>query len=55
MPGPLEVARTRPTSAAEVREPLSRLGDTPFELAAATVDLPDPVLVPRSVLNDLRR
>jgi putative protease len=54
-PGPLEVARKRPTSAEEVREQLARLGDTPFELTGLTVELPDPVLLPRSVLNDLRR
>jgi putative protease len=54
-PGPLEVARQRPTTAAEVREQLARLGDTPFELADVAVALPDGVLVPRSVLNDLRR
>ena len=54
-PGPLEVAVKRPTTAAEVREQLARLGDTPFELADVTVELPAGVLVPRSVLNDLRR
>jgi putative protease len=54
-PGPLELATKRPTSADEVREQLARLGDTPFELAGVTVDLPEAVLVPRSVLNDLRR
>src|SRR5207248_823620 len=32
-----------------------RLGDTPFELGELAVELPDPVMVPRSVLNDLRR
>jgi putative protease len=53
--GPLELARTRPTSADEVREQVARLGDTPFELGELTVELPDPVMVPRSVLNDLRR
>jgi putative protease len=54
-PGPLEVARKQPTSAEEVREQLSRLGDTPFELGEIAVELPASVLVPRSVLNDLRR
>ncbi|MBA4062750.1 MAG: peptidase U32 [Isosphaera sp.] len=54
-PGPLEVAAKRPTSADEVREQLSRLGDTPFELGDLAVGLPAGVLVPRSVLNDLRR
>jgi putative protease len=54
-PGPLELARKRPTSADEVREQVARLGDTPFELGDLAVELPDPVMVPRSVLNDLRR
>jgi putative protease len=54
-PGPLEVARTRPTTAEEIREPLARLGDTPFELGELTVELAGPVMVPKSVLNDLRR
>ncbi|QJW95890.1 U32 family peptidase [Frigoriglobus tundricola] len=53
--GPLERARKQPTSAAELREQLSRLGDTPFELGALEVALPAGVMVPRSVLNDLRR
>jgi putative protease len=54
-PGPLELARNRPTTADEIREQLARLGDTPFELGELAVDLADSVMVPRSVLNDLRR
>ncbi len=54
-PGPLELARKQPTSKDEVREQLSRLGDTPFELGAVAMELPPGVMVPRSVLNDLRR
>jgi U32 family peptidase len=54
-PGPLEPARKRPTTAEEVREQLGRLGDTPFELGELPVELPASVMVPRSVLNDLRR
>lgn len=54
-PGPLEAARKQPTSADDVREQLSRLGDTPFELGELRCDLPANALVPRSVLNDLRR
>jgi putative protease len=54
-PGPLEPARTRATTTADIREQLSRLGDTPFELGDLTVALPDGVMVPKSVLNDLRR
>jgi putative protease len=54
-PGPLEAAQKRPTSADEVREQLARLGDTPFELGAVSVEFPANAMVPRSVLNDLRR
>ena len=54
-PGPLEVATKRATSLKEIREQLARLGDTPFELADVRVEVPSGVLVPRSVLNDLRR
>jgi putative protease len=31
------------------------LGDTPFELGELVLELPDAVMIPRSVLNDLRR
>ena len=37
------------------REQLGRLGGTPFELGQVTLDVADPVMVPKSVLNDLRR
>ncbi|AMV23378.1 putative protease YhbU precursor [Gemmata sp. SH-PL17] len=53
--GPLELARKQPTSEAEIRDQLARLGDTPFELGTVAVELPAGVMVPRSVLNDLRR
>ncbi len=54
-PGPLEAARTRPTTAEQAREPLARLGDTPFELGTLTLDTPADAMLPKSVLNDLRR
>jgi putative protease len=54
-PGPLELATKRPTPADEIRLQLARLGDTPFELGELTIELPAGVLVPRSVLNALRR
>ncbi|QDU18818.1 putative protease YhbU precursor [Urbifossiella limnaea] len=54
-PGPLEAAAKRPATADELRDQLGRLGDTPFELGALAAELPDAVMVPRSVLNDLRR
>jgi putative protease len=54
-PGPLELARKHPTTADELRVQLDRLGETPLTLGNVTVELPDAVLVPRSVLNELRR
>jgi putative protease len=53
--GPLERAQKHPPTPEGLREALGRLGETPFELDGLTTDLPDPVLVPKSVLNDLRR
>jgi U32 family peptidase len=54
-PGPLENARRHALGEALVREQLGRLGDTPFELAAIELDLPEAVMAPKSVLNELRR
>jgi putative protease len=54
-PGPIEPARKHPLTADALREQLGRLGDTPFELAGVESRLPADVMVPRSVLNDLRR
>jgi putative protease len=54
-PGPIELARKHALTAEESREQLGRLGDTPFELAEIENRLPANVMVPRSVLNDLRR
>ena len=54
-PGPLERAVKHPVTVELLREQLGRLGETPFTLAGVEVDLPEPVLVPKSVLNDLRR
>src|SRR5205814_4998922 len=52
---PLEEARKHPATAEWLRESFDRLGDTPFELATLTAYLGGSVLVPKSVLNDLRR
>jgi putative protease len=52
---PLELARKHPATLESVREQLSRLGDTPFELAELTATALDPVMIPKSLLNDLRR
>src|SRR5207248_3180988 len=38
-----------------IREQVGRLGDTPFELRDLTCDLAGGPMVPKSVLNDLRR
>ena len=54
-PGPLQVPLKHALDEATVREQFGRLVETPFELGAITLDLPEPVMVPKSVLNDLRR
>ncbi len=53
--GPLERAVKHPLTVEVIRAQLGRLGETPFALAEVAVDLPEPVMVPKSVLNDLRR
>ena len=52
---PLNPARNRPLSPESLREQLGRLGGTPFHLGELTVDLPQPVILPVSELNRLRR
>jgi U32 family peptidase len=54
-PGQLQRAEKHPVSVELLREQLGRLGETPFALAGVETELPEPVLVPKSVLNDLRR
>ena len=54
-PGPLETARKHPTTVEALRELLSRLGETPFELAGIENRLPIDAILPKSVVNDLRR
>ena len=55
-PGPLAKAEKFPVTLDILREQLGRLGDTPFDLGNVEIvgELP-PVMVPKSVLNDLRR
>src|SRR5262249_58497207 len=53
--GPIEEAKKHLLTAEALREQLGRLGDTPFELADIEVRLPVNAMVPRSVLNNLRR
>jgi putative protease len=52
---PLEAARKFPLDEPTLREQLGRLGDTPFELRSLKLDASGGPMVPKSVLNDLRR
>jgi putative protease len=52
---PLATAKNRPLTEESLREQLGRLGGTPFHLGKLTLDLPDPVILPISELNRLRR
>ena len=54
-PGPIEEARKHPLTPESLREQLSRLGDTPLELAGVESRLPANAMMPKSVLNDVRR
>jgi putative protease len=52
---PLARANKFPATEAMLREQLDRLGDTPFALRELNADLASGPMVPKSVLNDLRR
>jgi putative protease len=53
---PLEIAQKFPLTEPLFREQFGRMGDTPFELAGVQgIDAATNVMVPKSVLNDLRR
>lgn len=54
-PGPLSLAQKHALSAEMAREQLGRLGDTPFELGQVRLEVDPRAMVPKSVLNDLRR
>lgn len=55
-PGPLEEARSRPTTCEEMKKQLGRMGGTPFRLVSLdTSEWSESAVVPWSVLNDLRR
>jgi putative protease len=54
-PGPLESAIKHPTTLEVIREQLGRLNDTPYRLNDVTSSLPENIMLPKSVLNDLRR
>ena len=48
-------AEKHPLTLDLLREQLGRLGGTPFELSSVEAEKLDPVMAPKSVLNDLRR
>ncbi len=52
--GPLQKAQKHPVTTEMIREQFGRLGDTPFELGQVELSS-DGAMVPKSVLNDLRR
>ena len=55
-PGPLQLAQKHPLCDALFREQFGRMGDTPYELTAVEgLTVCGAVMVPKSVLNDLRR
>jgi putative protease len=51
----LEKAQKFPVTPDSLREQLSRLGDTPYELGHIDAQIDGAPMVPKSVLNDLRR
>jgi U32 family peptidase len=53
--GPLQIAQKHPVTPELLLSQLGRLGDTPFKLACVQNYLPPNVMIPKSVLNDLRR
>ncbi len=53
--GPLSRAEKHALTEELAAEQLTRLGDSPFELGNVCVDCSEPVMVPKSVLNQLRR
>jgi putative protease len=52
---PLERAKKFPATEAMLREQLDRLGDTPFAMRNLTCEIAGEPMVPKSLLNDLRR
>ncbi len=51
----LEPSNKYPATVEMLREQLSRLGDSPFELRVLRADIAGGPMIPKSVLNDLRR
>ncbi len=54
-PGPIQIAQKQAVTLELLREQLGRLGDTPFVLGEVLNELPANAIVPKSVLNELRR
>lgn len=52
---PLDAARNKPLTRESIQQQMSRLGDTPFELAALDVQIEGQLILPVSELNRLRR
>ena len=52
---PLSTAKNRPLTEESLAEQLGRLGGTPFHLGTISATLPEPVILPVSELNRLRR
>jgi U32 family peptidase len=53
--GPLSAAQNRGLTEETLREQLSRLGNTPYELAELSAEIAGSVFVPASMLNRMRR
>src|SRR5262249_54388678 len=53
--GPLQRAGEHPLTVAAGREIVGRPGETPLELRSVELKVPERVLVPKRVLNELRR
>lgn len=53
--GPLELAQKHPFNQSQAFTQFGRLGDTCYQLAEVTIDIADAVMIPKSVLNSLRR
>ncbi len=51
----LEKATRFPADEPMIREQLARLGETPFEIGSLTLDLAGDPMIPKSILNQLRR
>jgi putative protease len=51
----LSPAKNRPLTEESLKEQFGRLGGTPFHLGQLSLDLPEPVILPVSELNRLRR